>query len=259
MKLKVILLALLFSLNSFGEETNISPQIFNQSILPSIKKLVDDYYVLLVKLDPLNKEIILLKENISALKKKWQGFTELCFKNKEKCNEVFLDLKNDFIKENQRILKIENDFKLSPKMGKKLNDSRVILSKTLSSISDNSHRALVSLNLFRFQRKEFYEITDLLKDMKLNLNILTTSFLEEEYQDNFYFIYSNFFKMLENDIIEKSNLELFKRELENLNISWNSFNMKVPKWRNSLPPDSLALLDSMHKRWNSILRLIWGK
>jgi len=258
MKIRIALLALIFSLKSFADETTISTQTFNNTILPSIKKLVDDYYVLLVQLDPFNKDVIQLKENISNLKKKWQGLSETCVKNKEKCNEIFLTLKEDFIKENQQILKIESNFKLSSNTRKNLTDSRIILSKTLSSISDDSHKILISLNLFKFERKEFYKITDYLKDMKLNLNILTTGFLDDEYQDNFYFIYSNFFKMLENDILEKSNLELFKRELENLNISWNSFNMKVPKWKASLSADSLHLLESMHKRWNSVLRLVWG-
>jgi hypothetical protein len=258
MKLKVCLIALFFSFCLFGEETNISPQMFSQIILPSAKKLVEDYYVLLVKLDPFNKEVILLRDNVSDLKKRWQDYSSICISSPEKCKEGFSALKNDFIQENKNILKIENDFKLTSKSSKNITDSRVLLSKTLSHISDDSHKILTLLDLFKFNRKEFFVITDHLKDIKLNLNILTTGLLDDDYQDNFYFIYSNFFKMLENDIIEKSNLELFKRELVNLNISWNTFNMKVPKWKASLPPDSLALLDSMHKRWNSILKLVWG-
>lgn len=258
MKLKTCLLILFFSFCSFGEETNISPQMFNQTILPSVKKLVEDYYILLEKVDPFNREVIILRDNISDLKQKWQNFSNLCMSNSEKCKEDFSALKNTFILENKKVLKIENDFKLTSKPGKKITDSRILLSKTLSSISDDSHKILNLLDRFKFNRKEFFVITDYLKNMKLNLNILTTGILDDEYQDNFYFIYSNFFKMLENDIIERSNLELFKRELVNLNISWNTFNMKVPKWKASLSPDSLALLASMHKRWNSILKLVWG-
>ena len=258
MKLKVCLIALFFSFCSFGDETIVSPQMFNQIILPSAKKLVEDYYVLLVQVDPFNKEVILVRDRVSDLKKRWLDYTSLCISRLDKCKEDFPALKNDFIQENKNILKIESDFKLVSKPGKKISDSRVLLSKTLNSISDDSHKILILLDLFKFNRKEFFVITDHLKDIKLNLNILTTGSLDDEYQDNFYFIYSNFFKMLESDIIEKSNLELFKRELVNLNISWNTFNMKVPKWKASLPPDSLALLDSMHKRWNSILKLVWG-
>ncbi len=258
MKFKTCVLILFFSFCSFGEETNISPQMFSQTILPSVKKLVEDYYTLLEKLDPFNKEVILLRDNISDVKQNWQKFSNLCMSNLEKCKEDFPALKNAFIEENKKVLKIENDFKLNPKPDKKITDSRILLSKTLSSISDDSHKILNLMDRFKFNRKEFFVITDHLKNMKLNLNILTTGILDDEYQDNFHFIYSNFFKMLENDIIERSNLDLFKRELVNLNISWNTFNMKVPKWKASLTPDSLTLLASMHKRWNSILKLVWG-
>ena len=259
MRIKVVLFSIIFSLSSFADNTDISPQMFSNQILPSLKKLVEDYYELLAKLDPINKEVIQLKENISVQISQWQSFTDFCLKDEEKCKEKFPTIKNDFLKENQLVLKIENDFKLTPGTGKKLTDSRVLLSNTINSVSDDSHKILSSLNLFKFRRKDFFEITDLLKDLKLNLNILTTGFLDEDYQDNFYFIYSNFFKMLENDIIEKSNLSLFNREVANLNISWNTFNMKVPKWKASLPADTINQIESMHKRWNSILKLIWGK
>jgi hypothetical protein len=258
MKVRVFLISFLFSFSSFGEVTTISPQTFKQYILPSLKKLVEDYYDLLVKLDPFNKEIISLKKNTIELEKKWQDFTKSCFESMEKCKKDFSLTKNEFVLGNQEVLKVENGFKLTPQISKGITNSRILMANTISSISDDAHKIIISLDLFKFKRKEFFEITDHLKNMKLNLNILTTGFLANEYQDNFYFIYSNFFKMLENDIIGRSNIELFSRELVNLNISWNTFNMKVPKWKSSLSADSMDLIESMHKRWNSILKLIWG-
>jgi hypothetical protein len=258
MKFKIFIFALFISFSSFGEKTDISSSTFNNYILPSLKKLMEDYHTLLINLDPLNKEVLSLREEASNLEKKWNSFTRICFESLDKCKQDFISIKNEFIQENQKILNIEKDFKLSSKHSKTISNARVLMSNTVNALSDYSHKITVSLDLFKFKRKDFFEITDHLKNLKLNLNILTTGFLDNEYQDNFYFIYSNFFKMLENDIIERANLELFKRELENLNISWNTFNMKVPKWKASLSSETLGLIESMHKRWNSILKLIWG-
>ncbi len=259
MKLKVLILTLLFSFGAIAENTEITPQTFNSFIIPNLKKLVEDYYTLLVKLDPFNKEIISLKEGTLGIEGKWKSFTNSCFQNLENCKKEFSSIKNEFLLQNQKILKIEKEFKLNPQMVKELTPTKDLMANTISSISDNGHKIIISLDLFKFKRKEFYEITDLIKNIKLNLEILTTGFLSKEYRDNFYFIYSNFFKMVEDDIIQRSNLELFKREVVNLNINWNTFNMKVPKWKTSLSSDTLELLDSMHRRWNSILKQIWGR
>ena len=72
----------------------------------------------------------------------------------------------------------------------------------------------------------------------------------------FYFLFANFIKNLEKQIIREKNKNYFLDRLGELNIAWNSFHMKMVKGHYKLPKKQAQIIIVMHNRWNSLLKLL---
>jgi hypothetical protein len=224
-------------------------------VVPASKTIVEDFYLLLIRINPSNQTVFDLQKGLMEANPKWNKFSKTCQEFSISCRNQLWEIKELFYKNGRIISKLEENFKIYSQ-DRKSTDNRILLSKSISAISDESHKLLRSLDFFKYGPSQYREISDHVKNIELSSNLLTTGFLEDEIQDSFFLIYSNFFKMLD-DIVRSRNLGLFNREVENLNITWNNFNMKVPKLKDSLSPESMGIIASIHRKWNGILRVIW--
>jgi len=229
-------------------KVKVSSRSFHNYIRPQIRNIVHDFYSVLKKINPLQEDVINLKNQISRFNLLWKDFSPYC--TEEKCIENFEDIKSLAKKINIRTLRLDED--LTDLFSNKKNiDSTIILSQHSGKISDLWHNILNYLE-GPFLYKDKRQMGIYLEQVTINMNIMLTKPLDDDIQKNFYFVWSNFIKKLEQEVIEKQNMKFLITRLEELNITWNSFYMKVPRWKD-MPKKQLKI---MHQRWNSILKIV---
>ncbi|RLA63475.1 MAG: hypothetical protein DRQ89_06590 [Epsilonproteobacteria bacterium] len=256
---RILILFLLFSSINYvhgysyfyynSKKINVSNRSFHNYIRPQVRNLVRDFYSVLKKINPLQKDIINLKNLTHRFEKHWQDFAPYC--QKENCKENFEDLKHLAQRINKKTLKLEQRITLLYSKKKNI-DSTLMLSKESGEITDTWHNILNYLeNPLLYKRKK--QISVYLNRAKLQIEIILTKPLNDDLQKNFYFVWANFIKKLEQEVLKKQNLNYLVTRLEELNITWNSFYMKVPRWKEITSKGQLKI---MHRRWNSILKIV---
>jgi hypothetical protein len=95
------------------------------------------------------------------------------------------------------------------------------------------------------------------------LNVLTdniiTELLPKKYKSTFQQVYSLFFQPIERYGLAEKDSVWYLRRLEELNLSWNTFHMKITKDTDNVPKSLLNVVRIMHNRWNSTLKVVLRK
>ncbi|MCR9204457.1 MAG: hypothetical protein NXH75_07770, partial [Halobacteriovoraceae bacterium] len=93
-------------------------------------------------------------------------------------------------------------------------------------------------------------------EMLLSSELLMTQLLDGEMKDDFHAVWIHFFKEVDQKLIyERDKIYLLKR-LEELNLSWNTYHMKMTKGNHDVPKNIVSLIKIMHNRWNSCLKIV---
>lgn len=250
----------LFKANSYpyfhfnSKNIKISQISYGRYIRPQISSIVQEFYFILKKLDPLGQDFILLKNQVSKFKSAWEKWNSKCPSLTEECQKSFNKL-------NQLITKIDhNILKLQASVGRKRNEVQknnaeelLFFTRSLDNISNLIYKAKNQL-----KTKDFKLLTPLFHKISIITEMLMTKRLDKSYQEDFDFLWVNYIKIMENNILNNKNKDyrLFLSKLEDLNLCWNTFHMKIMKSNGSIPRNVNSIINIMHNRWNSILKMI---
>ena len=72
--------------------------------------------------------------------------------------------------------------------------------------------------------------------------------LKVKLKESFYFVWLNFIEKLDQEILKKNNAKFRVHSLEDLNITWNSFQMKFPRWKNIVSGTSQRQVKIIQRR-----------
>ena len=268
----IIYLSLLFSTTQswaypyyyFNKKSNnFTEREFRRYIAPQVKSIVQEYYFILKKMDPLQGSSIHFRNKIHQIKSKWDKGRKNCqISKKILCKDVLTRLHQDLRHSDKKTfalmkkkmvnskIKVEAKFRLNEELGKILN----LNYKILHLIEENL--ILHSQNQGILPQKKMDKIDYLLQRMLTHSGNTLTLFLESKLKRNFEFLWVNFIQNLESKIIYEKNAPYLLTRLGDLNIAWNSFHMKISKGKYKLSKSSRKILKNMHSRWNSILKII---
>lgn len=238
---------------------------FNRYVIPQLKAIIQEFYHLLRKLDERSSDLIELKSKTASFYYSWKDFENDCYQENESCHQKLKETYklgrtlDDLIlkmRSERFHLKNSNNFKdadavanLVKILGEmsaqnyyllhSLEEFRIVYQTTFSNLFNKEIRFGKSIDNLEFQSKQL--LTSLFPDgLKKDLDVLLQFFI---------------IPIEENTLKNKQPLYLIKR-LEDLNISWNSFHMKLTKGNYDLPKSQLNTIAVMHNRWNSILKII---
>ena len=238
---------------------------FKRYVLPQVKGMVRDWERLLVRINPLHEDLVSLRTIEDKLSMAWEKASIVCRKgSSQKCDEQYrkayaLGRKIDLTGLNFGEKRIRLD---SPKKGMEL-DRMMTLLVNLEKVLKANYFILHYLEeelLFGGGRKGHERLAPVLdplvKDLKFFSNIAMTGFLLEEEKIMFDFVWDNFFSPLDIYVVKKRDKKYLLRHLEELNIAWHTFHMKLTKGFKKYPKSVEILFITMSKRWNSILKII---
>ena len=87
-----------------------------------------------------------------------------------------------------------------------------------------------------------------------------TFFLAPKIRYEFDFVFSNFIKKLESNIVINNNKYYIVKNHRNLDINWNSFHRNLIKKNKSAKLKGISTaLKVMHHRWNGILKILLAR
>jgi hypothetical protein len=234
------------------DRIKVSQRSFDIYIMPQLKTIVSDFYLALKKVSYLGPQVITLSNLIQRFDRSYTSYLKSC--EKKPCAGKRDRLRNLGLKINHFFLKLEDRQFTYFKKGHDV-DSVVAFSRELARLSDLWHGLLNTIegDLLDAHKQEVLSYLNL---FHLKRGILLTGSLEKEYQHNFYAVWNQFILKLEEDIIKKRDRSFLLKRLERLNISWNSFYMKVSRWKDFLDAQTRYDFKRMHQRWNLVLKVI---
>ncbi len=278
------------------KDLKISDYYFQKYARPQLQNMLKEYFFVINKLNPLQENQYLLIEKNEKIHNLWKKIPLHCHYRPEKsCLNTFQDVYRELKDFNNLIFQTKNFLmsKGKPSSNTKVNfknfssfhsSSYVLHLSLLDSISFKIYKALhiFEMNYMAVKAPAFLplmtvqrELDGLFSEIKLYMEMSLTSLIDKELKDDFDLVWVYFFKPIHEHVVQKSSSQRFKnineklaegpeappknfllRNLEELNISWNTFHMRLLKKRKNFPSDLKNTIITMHNRWNSILKII---
>jgi len=269
MRILLLLLLSSFSISSFSQvRTSYFPYIenpidlrdysFSRYIMPQLKAISQEYFQILRKLNPVHSETIGLYNKVLSLSRGINGVNKLCQDSEDKCEEVF-----------------KKSYELAKSLDKDISKlqfkyQRIEVSKQLEFISSLDKISLQNYTLlhkleehlitlktnfssYYFGKSGFEPI---IHKMLLDSEFMLTQMLGGKLKDDFDAVWFGFFKEVNQKLIYENDKIYMLKRLEELNLSWNTFHMKMTKGNHDLDSAMIKQIKVMHNRWNSCLKVI---
>ena len=250
-----------------GKPIFLRKDSFRRYVLPQLRGMTRDWERLLVRLNPLHEDLVALRRRGEELSVVWEKaggacrkeFSQDCYKTYQKAyvlgrkidsmGLIFWEKNIVFQSPGKKKGGADRAMELFVHLGKILDTNYLILhyleeGMILGGDGRNPHGGLASV------------MEPLIKDLKFFSNAAMTGFLPKEERKMFDFVWDNFFSPLDTYVVKKRDKEYLLRHLEELNIAWHTFHMKLTKGFKKYPQNVKVFFTTMNKRWNSILKII---
>jgi hypothetical protein len=270
------LLTIIVCLISFNSESKyypydnknqkLSAASFNRYIIPQLRAISKEYYHLLVKLHPINKVLITLNAQGKSLVKNLNTFENSCQDMTPECDQKLKDVYKVSRSIDRTILEIQK-YKITMNSADHLKDSGLSYMKLLAQldqVGNSNYKLLHYLEEYRLTTNTNYSsyfskkhvIKSLIHEILINTKMIMTGFLNKNIQSDFEAVWFQFISPIDKNIIEEKQKDFLLKRLDRLNMTWNTFHMKMTKGNHKMPKSITSIIKIMHNRWNSILKII---
>ena len=244
---------------------SIPDQNFKRYALAQLRAMMQEYYHLLRKLHPVHSDLVNLKNHVFSTYRTYEEYSAKCDEVRGECADLLKGFYIQSRKLDRILLELQGD-KLSFKELKDENEisSFLRVTKALDDIGNENYKLLHAIEEYLITANTHYfpyfdgkkKIFPFLHKIKLTSEMTQTFLLEGELKQDFDACWNHFFRPVEYHIIYKKDKKFLINRLEELNISWNTFHMKMTKGNHNLPKNLVKIIKIMHNRWNSVLKLI---
>ncbi|GAB4012112.1 MAG: hypothetical protein Fur0010_07650 [Bdellovibrio sp.] len=241
---------------------------FKNYVLPQVKNIATEFYLFLRKLDPLNNEIINLKLDIQNLYYSWDDLIEPCSKQMDQCQIGLSSFYKQAGSIDKRITSLQAQQLLAGLTDNFMIDNRLNLTHILYELANLNYRLVHQIEAMLVkkssQQENFatelkFDLQPIIQEMKLTSELMLTSLLNEQLRDSVQFVYMNYIKLLEDFVIRKKDKIYMITRLEETNIAWNTFHMKITKGHQGANVPNQNIITGIHSRWVGILKVILDK
>lgn len=272
----VILLFTFFTLSSLAQvrtpyfiyekkKIKLDDKSFTRYIIPQLKALTQEFYHILKKYHSLHESTIKLYLQVSEIERAFKIFDKNC---KQMDNDCLDQLKSLY--EKARVLDklilnpLHNQLRLFQNFSSSELEAVIQLIGSLEQISNQNYRLMHALEEYILTANTtfflFFDgktlIQPTIHEMLLSSELMMTQLLEGKMKEDFHAVWIHFFREVDQKLIyEQDKIYLLKR-LEELNLAWNTFHMKMTKGNHDVPSNIVSLIKIMHNRWNSCLKII---
>lgn len=249
------------------ENMHLNQEQFRRFVKPQIQNIIQEYYFILKKLNPILGDLINIKQTILGLNLDWQSWEKKCQVVSYECS---LELREFYKKSralDKQILVIQKDklnFILAQNEGEL--DAMIYMGQALGELAISNYlilhlveEFLITSNTTYFKSvKNSSKFMPLLHEMLLASEMMMTAQLDKAYKREFEFVWNEFIRPAERYVIIENDKDFLSTRLEDFNMAWNSFHMQTVMSGLEVPQFAQRLVNLMHNRWNSVLKVILG-
>lgn len=247
------------------KKINLDERSFTRYILPQLRAITQEYYHILKKLHPVHESTIKLYLKLSESERLFKSFAKTCRKLEGECLQDLKDLYRHTRDLDRLILKPQDGLiDLQEATTSHEMEGLLQLISSLGHMSNRNYRLMHALEEYILTANTSYFpyydgrslIEPTLHKMLLSSELMLTQLLESKLKDDFHAAWMHFFKDVDQKILYEKDKDYLVKRLEELNLAWNTFHMKMTKGNHNLPKNIVSLIKIMHNRWNSCLKII---
>ena len=246
----------------------ISDVDYARYIRPQLKAIVSDYYSLLRELHPIFASVADLKLGLAQVSNDALYWDINCKTNSDdNCHQFLKQVHRNLVGLELLILKLKKTPYLFNEVDSMPLDVDALL--MVDNYANQMYGSTIQLinwleiMLLSYQTGHSKKISDQMINLKstvhslnINFDFITFQGTSGKFRDNFKFVYMNFIREIEQKILANDKKDLLQSNLETLNISWNTFHMKMTKSNLPTPNKTQNAIKNLHNRWNSILKVV---
>lgn len=240
---------------------------FERYIQPQLRSITIEFFLILKKIHPFHGDLLEIRKFLRKQKKDLNDLKNIC-KNKEepeKCSKAYKNFYQLAKELDIFLLKTQANF---PEFSKlefpTQKDNLLSTISIVQDISNENYKMIHFLEEHFITSKTIYEnfyhadkeFSSIIHKNELKLNFTYSSLLPSDYRQDFEDCFTGFILPVEENIIDNKNMSYLIDNLEQLNIIWNTFHMRIEKGNLSIPKQHIALVKIMHNRWNSVLKML---
>ena len=251
-----------YSLNSLGytsKDIIFNKAEYNRWVRPQLNNIRNDYSTLLVLVNPDLKKVKPIFGNFIFIKTHQKKFIRNC---SEKKNKQCLELIIRYLESIEKSLVLldsqsfDNEYYVM--------QPNEMLRAFGQFIKFKQDLLDIYMEFFNFH---FYYQSDMNSHLSAKnlvsrlsqsynyFNVYIISTLDKAYSLSFLELWNGYIKPINTLLVFESDYTVFLRQLNQLNLRWNNFNVDLTKRNVKLSKPILSLLNTMHSRWNSILKV----
>lgn len=259
-RLSFIFLTLSFQTWAYGpKDINLSDYEFNRYVRPQLISITQDYYTLIISLNPELKPYKQVSKNLYSL---YLSSKELKKYKNHNNSEKPLKILKSMLKKLNTTLKSIND---PPNNN---NKKYFTAENIVESMNTHSYFMQSFLTLYQNIQNSYFLKSANIKgaisfhDLRRKINNVHNDYqsfilasTDNRFRTEFMSFWSDFIKPVNTLILPKNDKKLFISKLNDLNLRLNILNMILTKRNKKIPPQTKTLLKIIHNRWNNILKV----
>lgn len=246
------------------DELNMTPFRYRSYIAPQLRSIISDFDQLLRMVAPGAINVLEIKRNSHLVLRSWNQWQNECKELSQACISDLNSLSVSLRRLDQMAISLQgNSLSYFYELG--FNEEEIIrLIRMFDQIGTLSYQSIHLLeNLILFidtplekRRRTSTQITGHLSRITSLLEVSSLNYVPREFRDLFNLVWRNFFRPIDHHILQENNPKYLMTYLETLNNSFNEFHMRVSKGQNQLSENQLRTANTIHRRWNTILRIL---
>jgi len=247
------------------DKIKIDSRSFTRYVLPQLRAISQEFFLILKKLHPIHENTIDIFKHVTEMQRQYSSFSKSCSTLNKECSETLNEIYQKARKLDRLILAPQRtQVNFSSENNKDHTDSLLHLISDLGVMANTNYRLMHTLEEFLLTANtNFFPYFDgkriiepKIHQMALTAELTLIQLLKPGIKGPFHTVWLHFFKKVDEKLLFEKDQEFLIKRLEELNLAWNTFHMKMTKENNDLSSQNIKLIKIMHNRWNSVLKIV---
>lgn len=256
--MRILLVLCLMLTGEAIAQRSLTQEAFRANVRPVLSGIINDFYQMVSLFPDYPKEllpVIQVMDGISDTKENLRAHCPRVLE--ESCHPDIRKLQEGLRELSAKLFSLRASLKMAPNLylgnlaGVRILDE---LDGNLEAVKGAFDNKSFFLKAKINEKKETHPLLRDLDELSTLLSLAVVEFIPFSYRPDFRHFYANFVRPVEINIRKNQNYEFLNRNVNALNFTLNLLNMNLTK-RNKKTPDGMGpYLNTIHNRWNSLLR-----
>lgn len=241
----------------------MTPFRYRAYIRPQLRSIRAEYYQLINRVRPQGEHFIEMKAQGEQIASNWKQLKTSCEDLTEICRPMIGRIYQQVERLEMQILSQSSQSISQLDLNNDLEETFRLL-KIYDQMTQGTYQILHHLEEMQMllespylrEQAIFREADHQFQKLFTYTDIIHTKMISNEYKMLFDLLWRNFIRPIERHILHSDDKRYLMRNLERLNFSLNEFRMQMISGRFEMSEQDLRLIQTIHRRWNTVLRVL---